>query len=210
MSRQVEMQGPPEVRRRGDGVFVETPCQSSRRGTTCRAPGPRPSGLRAWLDDARRSHPRRRCHRRRLRSFVNRSDVDEEDVVIARGWRPSADSSEKVLVVLGPKRTRVLCQPRRMPSPVSVARAMAVASSSAMPGCTCSAMRCTASRVLARTSINCSTENILPGAFQRGARGSCHPTAGSITAMGMSRSAEFDPGEERRQHMTGGVAVHDG
>ncbi len=46
----------------------------------------------------------------------------------------------KLLVVFVPTRTMMWCQPRRMPSERSVARAAVLASSSVMPASTCRAM----------------------------------------------------------------------
>ena len=46
----------------------------------------------------------------------------------------------KSLVVLGPHRTMIWCQPRRMPISVSVDLAMSLASSSDMPALICLAM----------------------------------------------------------------------
>ncbi len=64
----------------------------------------------------------------------------------------------KSFVVLGPQRTMMWCQPRRIPMSFNVSRAIALASSSAMPGLTWSAMRWTALRVRARTSMRASSE----------------------------------------------------
>ena len=68
----------------------------------------------------------------------------------------------KSLVVFGPKRVMMWCQPRRIPRPLRVSRAIALASSSTMPTSIWSAMRWTALRVRARMSISRSTENFSP------------------------------------------------
>src|ERR1700727_903506 len=75
---------------------------------------------------------------------------------------PGSDFSMKSFVVLGPHRTMMWCQPRRISMPVRMSRAVAFASTSDMPGCTWSAIRCTALRVRPRTSNNESRENFSP------------------------------------------------
>src|ERR1700677_2825844 len=75
---------------------------------------------------------------------------------------PGSDFSMKSFVVLGPHRTMMWCQPRRISMPLRMSRAMAFASSSDMPGCTWSAIRWTARRVRALTSNKESRENFSP------------------------------------------------
>ena len=79
-------------------------------------------------------------------------------------WRttPGSDRAMKSLVVLEPQRTMMWCQPRRMPSDVRMLRATSLASSSAMPTSTLSAIRWTARRVRARTYMSSSSENRSP------------------------------------------------
>ncbi len=68
----------------------------------------------------------------------------------------------KSFVVLGPHRTMMWCQPRRISISLRVSRAMAFASSSDIPGSICPAIRWTALRVRARTSMRLSSENFSP------------------------------------------------
>ena len=68
----------------------------------------------------------------------------------------------KSFVVLGPHLTMMWCHPRRISMPLRMSRATAFASSSDMPGCTWSAIRCTALRVRVRTSSKESRENFSP------------------------------------------------
>src|ERR1700677_3587335 len=75
---------------------------------------------------------------------------------------PGSDRSMKSFVVFDPHRTMMWCQPRRISRSVRIVLAIALASSSAMPGFTSSAMRCTAMRVRVLTSISRSMEYLAP------------------------------------------------
>src|SRR6202167_3924152 len=70
---------------------------------------------------------------------------------------PGSERSMKSLVVLDPQRTMMWCQPRRIPSSLSRARAISLALSSDIPGVICSAIMWTALRIRARTAMKSSS-----------------------------------------------------
>src|ERR1700678_4187127 len=75
---------------------------------------------------------------------------------------PGSDRSMKSFVVFGPHRTMMWCQPRRISRSDRIVLAIDLASSSAMPGFTSSAMRCTALGVRGPPSISRSMEYLAP------------------------------------------------